>query len=166
MPTNSHIMKSKKKTKHVDYTDLAFMFKNIPFTVDFGEEVEPDTKKQVNEIIDIISNDISIDKSYVNVEGNLHQDTFIDEDGWNELCKLLKDTNFGNTATEEQNDEMSDAYMLMVIAYAYSILELYDIDIEDITIGIKPKTKFTIEFYKDYVQSWRLYKGPWQDWKN
>ena len=57
-----------------------------------------------------LANKIYIDKTYVEFKENKHKDTFMYEDGWKQLCRLVLRTHFGNKATKEQDQQLREAY--------------------------------------------------------
>lgn len=111
-----------------------------------------------------MSKRICIDKSYVDFPENKHQDTFIELDGWRNLCSLLKKTKYGSRSTDAADEIVVEAFKTMVSAYLYSVLESFGYDIESITVDFVHGYGIDVKFYKDAVQEWKSYPGPWQDW--
>lgn len=154
-------MRQKKQDCQIQY-----LFKNVKFSVDVDEDIYDDNdKKEISRIVNGVSKEICIDKSYVDFDENKHNDTFIELDGWNKLCKLVKKTKFGKNATPSQDEELDEAFKLLAYAYVYSILEKYGYDISCIQLSFKDNSSFRAIFLEDTVDEWKYYPGKWQDWK-
>ena len=89
---------------------------------------------------------------------------FLELIGWENLCRLVKKTEFGKKSTILVDDVIADAFKVMIIAYIYSILEKYDYDIDGIQLDVIANSGINTKFYKDIHMEWKRYPGPWQDW--
>ena len=72
---NFNMKRSRKSNKNkIDNTNMLLVFKNVPFELEFDEEAElsDEEKDKIRWMLSVISKKISIDKSYVDFEGNLH----------------------------------------------------------------------------------------------
>lgn len=148
-----------------DEDNLLFTFSYAVVDVDVNPDVYSEKdKKQMFQIANELANKIYIDKTYVEFLENKHQDTFMYEAGWKELCKLVLKTNFGNNATRSQDQQLSEAYQQMICIYLSNCLKSYGYDDENFSIEISPGSKFQVEVSYDSCQEWRHYPGPWQDW--
>lgn len=159
----------KAKTKRTKLTvgcDLQFTFKyvNINFKVDESYSVEECEK--IKTILNTMSETIVIDKSYVEFKENKHNDTFMIEKGWNELCALVISTNFGKNATPPQAEALLQSYCMMLLCYAYQILQKFDYDVSTIYLYMPKDGKFMVEFEEDKIKEWKTYPGKWQTWGN
>lgn len=111
-----------------------------------------------------MSKNIQIDKSYVDFENTNYEDVFIYEEGWNALCTLAKETNFGIHATRVEKELLQESYSLMILGYLYSVLEIYGYTSEGILLEIIPKTTFLIKVSEVPYPYWKDYPGKWQYW--
>ena len=120
--------------------------------------------EKIEDIVQRMSEKIYIDKSYVEFPENKHRDTFIELDGWDNLCGLLKKTKFGKLSTDSADELVAEAFRVIITAYMYSVLECLGYDIEGITVDFVHGYGIDVKFYKDMVQEWKSYPGPWQEW--
>lgn len=128
----------------------------------------PQQQKAILDAIAVIENDaIVIDKSYVAYDGTKYEKCFIREQGWNELLKLMQQTDYGKNATTKQNTILNAAYNLLMSNYVIEVLddtfEFFDRD--GIDVKLKDKKYFMIEVLDDTYKEWQRYPGKWQLWK-
>lgn len=98
-----------------------------------------------------MSREIVIDKSYVTFPENKHRDTFLELEGWNSLCKLVKKTKFGKKSSNAADEVVADAFKAMIAAYMYDILEKFGYDIEGINVDFMHGYGLDVKFYRDGV---------------
>lgn len=171
---NADINKSSKSSKEdiefdeiqkmilsMDKPSLNITMKNIKFSVDADEEIySKDEVKHIQSIVDGMSKEIHIDKTYVNFEGNRWKDAFIVEDKWYELVKLIVGSNFGKTkydkySKSEADEIISSSMMALSITYMYGVLDNLGYDVE--SIELTPlKCKFFSEYEYDDRTDWRF----------
>lgn len=151
--------------KNKDDFDLMFEFRNIKVFVIANPEMYDDTDiSKLEEIVKIMSRKIFIDKSYVDFPENKHRDTFLELEEWENVCKLIKRTKYGKITTDATDSLLHDAFKTIALAYLYDVLEKFGYDIENITLDVLNDTGIAVRFYKDTIQEWKYYPGPWQDW--
>ena len=155
---------AKKKNKKTEYYDLTFTFKYV--CVNF--QVDPDVYskkdiKEIQKILQVLTKEITIDKSYVDFNLNKHDNVFLTLNGWNELCKLVIDTR--KKASKKQNDTKYEAYIMMILSYLYLAFEQYGYDTEALYFEIEEDSYFMSEYQKDETEAWKTYPGKWQTWK-
>ena len=151
--------------KSKDDFDLMFEFDNIKLFVIVNPDVYDDNDvAKIEEIVNAMSKKIVIDKSYVDFPENKHQDVFLELEGWENVCKLVKRTKYGKITTESADSLLHDAFQMMILAYMYDVLEKFGYDINEITLDILNGSDIAVKFFKDTVQEWKYYPGPWQDW--
>lgn len=145
--------------------DLMFEFDDVKFFVIANPDVydENDVAK-IEEIVSIMSKRIYVDKSYVDFPENKHQDVFLELEGWENICKLVKRTKYGTIVSAASDTLLYDAFKQIAIAYMYTILEKYGYDIDNITLDTINGNGIMVKFFKDSIQEWKHYPGPWQDW--
>lgn len=153
----------KKKTNK--YCDLIFTFNYVCVDFSVNEDFySTEDCKKIKNILQIITEEIVIDKSYVEFSENKHEDVFMTEFGWNELCKLTIDTK--KNATKKQNITKLEAYMLMILSYIYLFFENLGYNTDEIYFEIAKDSRFMTTFCKDTIQEWKYYPGKWQTWKS
>ena len=151
--------------KNKDDFDLMFEFRNVKVFVVANPEMYDDTDiSKLEEIVKIMSRKIFIDKSYVDFPENKHRDTFLELEEWENVCKLIKRTKYGKITTDATDSLLHDAFKTIALAYLYDVLEKFGYDIENITLDVLNDTGIAVRFYKDTIQEWKYYPGPWQDW--
>lgn len=151
--------------KNKDDFDLMFEFRNVKVFVIANPEMYDDTDiSKLEEIVKIMSRKIFIDKSYVDFPENKHRDTFLELEEWENVCKLIKRTKYGKITTDATDSLLHDAFKTIALAYLYDVLEKFGYDIENITLDVLNDTGIAVRFYKDTIQEWKYYPGPWQDW--
>lgn len=151
--------------KNKDDFDLMFEFRNVKVFVIANPEMYDDTDiSKLEEIVKIMSRKIFIDKSYVDFPENRHRDTFLELEEWENVCKLVKRTKYGKITTDATDSLLHDAFKTIALAYLYDVLEKFGYDIENITLDVLNDTGIAVRFYKDTIQEWKYYPGPWQDW--
>lgn len=154
-----------KNNKHQKYYDLIFTFEYICINFEVNEDVyDEDDKKEIKNILKCITKKIIIDKSYVEFKENKHCDTFITENGWNKLCKLVIDTK--KKCTKSQNEEKNAAYIMLFLSYIYLFFENLGYDTESLYFEPAGDTYFMVSFEKDTINEWKYYPGKWQTWKH
>ncbi len=154
----------KNKDDSFDF-DLMFEFSDVKFFVIANPDVyDDDEVAKIEEIVNVMSRKIYIDKSYVDFPENKHNDTFLELEGWENVCKLVKRTKYGKISTEAADSLLHEAFKLMALGYMYDTLEKFGYDIEYITLDLLSRSGIMVRFYKDSIQEWKHYPGPWQDW--
>lgn len=148
--------------------DLIFNFYNVKLdlyidpTVFSNEDIE-----NITNIVKTLAAEISIDKTYVLSKDSKYVKTFMYEDGWNELCNIMVETNFGKNLNKFENLILYDIYDQMVSSYILMCLDLeFNYDTTYINIKLQPKTKLDVECEIDTYNEWKRYPGKWQTWKN
>ena len=152
------------KLKQPDNVDLLFTFKYVCIACHVHDSVPEEEQEEIKNAVKHLSREMWIDKSYVEFKENKHEDTFMLEDGWNELCALVIQTKCGQNATKQQNAMMQESFNLMILCYAYLFLENLGYDTDDIVLEIAPNGKYMIEYEEDTIQEWKHYPGKWQTW--
>lgn len=156
------------KSKIFDNKDieLSFAFKNCNLIAFFEEDIVPEEDQRIikNKLQEL--KNIYVDKSYVDCEGNKHTDTFLTEDGWNQLKDMLLKTNYGVNLSKNDSEGLVETYIAIIKAYAYEELsKMYGIDIlPHVQIVVKDKSKILVEVSQDFSNEWKNYPGKWQTW--
>lgn len=162
MPTR---VKIDGKYKDKDDFDLMFEFDNVKmFVIANPATYDDDDVAKIEELVNSMSRKIYIDKSYVDFPENKHQDVFLELEGWDNVCKLLKRTKYGKITTDSADSLLHEAFKMMVLTYMYDVLEKFGYDIDDIALDVLNDFGIAVKFYIDIIQEWKYYPGPWQDW--
>lgn len=152
--------KTSKKCKELlldERPNLIINIIGLKCCVNVNENIySPDDKKRLTYILNTMSKNILIDKTYVNFKGSRWKDAFIVEDMWYELCKLIIKTDFGRKCNKRDNEEITECLLMMAITYLYSIAMSYDFDPENIDICFKKKSKFKASYELDKRNTWRF----------
>ena len=145
--------------------ELIFVFKNVKMQAIVDPEIyDEKDAKEIDRILEIMTQEISIDKSYVDFPENKHQDTFIELEGWERLCQLVKKTQFGKKSSNMADEIVIESFKTIILGYLYSIYECLGYNIDGIALDFEHAAGLHTEFYKDTIQEWKHYPGPWQDW--
>lgn len=157
--------KKKNKESNTAPKDLVFVFRYVNFIVDFDDDVvSKEMQEEISSIVSQASNEIWIDKTYVDFKDTNYEKTFITEKGWNNLCRYLHNTEYGKKADNETHAYIQEAYALMIVCYMYQFLEDLGYDQEGIFLKIKDGTMFMIQIFIDKFFQ-QKYPGKWQTWK-
>lgn len=161
---------SKKRRKGVRRTkwdgELVYVFKGVSMLCSVNSEVydDDDLKKALDQL-NIVADEIWIDKTYVDFEGTKFRKTFLLEGGWNELRDLVKATDYGANCTKTQAASMNAAFRAMIVGYVDMAFTELGWDVENMVFDVTEGAKFRVEYHMDVGEEWRNYVGPWQTWQ-
>ena len=135
---------------------------NLIYTLKCGKmnvEVNPmlysnEDIEKIKNIVDTLSKEIIIDKTYVKFKGNHFKDAFLIEDKWYKFNKLVIETDFGRKAGKMLNDTICETLMAIALTYLYDCIAKYDYDPSEIEIGFIPKYRFRAEYEEDKRKNW------------
>jgi len=136
----------------------------VHFVYDINENFSEQQKNEVIDIINMLSNGFTIDKSYVKCKENKHDDVFMNESGWNELCDLVILTKLGKKSSVAQNAILQESFCAMILCYAYMILETFGYSSDDVILELSKNGKFMLQYEIDTCEEWKSYLGKWQQW--
>ena len=145
--------------------EIVYVFKDVCVDFDMNPDVygEQDVKK-IAETLDALTEEIWIDKTYVDFKGTKFKKTFMSEDGWNALRELVLDTDYGKKCTKYQREAIDDAYREMLTEYIRMTFSDMGWDIENLAFFVDDKIPFKVEYYPDVAEEWKRYPGQWQTW--
>ena len=154
------------RKRNKSYFDLLFVITGAKFNVFFEPGyITENLQNKIHNIIDGMSREITIDRSYVDCVGNCHSDVFLTFEGWEGLKTVLLDTNYGEDATEMQNTVIDEMYQEMALGYIVLLIEhLYPNVIQHMSIELSNRSKLHVDIYEDTSLDWARYPGPWQQW--
>lgn len=147
--------------------DLIFHFSDPEIELLFEDGCfDAESEKKVKSLIDDLKKSIWIDKTYVGFKDTKYSDVFLTEDGWDALCEMLISTKFGENLHSKNQEQVVEAYTIMIICYLYGELIKYGWSHEHIAMRPKEDAEIPVEIYLDQTphDSWKNYKGRWQDW--
>lgn len=121
-------------------------------------------EKDVLYILNELTNEIKIDKTYVDFKGTKFSKTFISEAGWDRLCDTLRETGFGRRISVKKNNDLYEAYGLIILCYLYQCFSDLGYNVDGMQLFMRKYGKFTVEYSVDTSDEWRRYPGRWQDW--
>jgi len=127
----------------------------------FDEESKKETLKAIKDI----KQSIWIDKTYVGFDDSKYSDVFLTVDGWKSLCEMLVLSRFGQLLPASAQENVVDAYTVMMLCYIYGELKKHGIDFEHVKVKPKVSEDIKVEVYADETRSdsYLDYRGRWQD---
>ena len=145
--------------------ELEYIIAGAKFNVDFldGSFTE-DEKKDIREFIDAMSQEICIDKSYVDCHENLRSNVFMIESGWNALKDMILDTHFCKYMHNHAQGAIAEAFATMARCYIYECVSMKTDKFTSINITLANDCEFEVIVCKDTSYDFRRYIGKWQDW--
>jgi len=161
-------LKSKKRSskKEKPRIDLVFHFLDPEVDVELEDGwFDEDSEKELLDLIDGLKKSIWIDKTYVGFEESKYSDVFLTEDGWKHLCEMIVLSGFGKFLPTSGQEQLAEAYSIMVVCYLYNEIIKRGWDFEHIKITPSKEEDIEAEIYLDQTpnDSWKDYKGTWQD---
>lgn len=143
---------------------IRFVIKGMKFSVEFEDGFFDDNeKKDIENFVDAMSNEMHIDSSYVDNKETKYANTFMLEDGWNALCELIKDSKYGKYLHQSSQETLIEAFCMMGKCYIYECLSLL-YDFRHIQVEVDPHYEFDVIFLKEDPSTWKHYPGKWQTW--
>ena len=146
--------------------DLIFHFLDPKVEVELENGFfDKESEREVLQLIEDIKRSIWIDKTYVGFDDSKYSDVFLTVEGWKALCEMLLVSQFGKLLPVSAQENVVDAYTIMILCYIYSELKKYDIDFEHVKVKPKNSEDINVEIYVDETSndSYLDYKGRWQD---
>lgn len=159
---------AKRKTKQNlddEQIDLIFIFKKMDVKCICDPDVYSHNEAvKLQEIVKLLSNEIIIDKSYVDFPENKHQKTFIHQEAWDSICALALVEHYlkAPKVSKSQKALLRDSYQLMAICYIEQCLEDAGYDTAAICLTLNEGSTYKYEIRIDTTHAWQDYKGPWQ----
>ena len=160
-----------KQKKNKNIPNLIFTFNYCDIEIIYNDEIyDLEQFNNIKFLINHMSKEIIIDKSYVEFKENKHEKVFIPEDGWNKLCELVYDQKFSKKIKNKNSkntidQELQLIYKLLIKNYLYLVLDEFEYDINNIILLIKPNSYFIVKTEIDTIEAWKYYPGKWQTWK-
>lgn len=146
--------------------DLVLILKNVSPVVNFDDECVLDEaeRKDVIRIIDSASNEISLDRTFVDDGSNPHSDAFMLPEGWNEFKRYFNATKGHVDMDRNSIENITEIMSAVAACYLLEITRLYYPDFQG-QIEVDPDSKFSVHVREDTTGE-DLFKkyGRWQDW--
>lgn len=146
--------------------DLIFHFIDPKVEIELEEGFfDDDSEKEVVDLINNLKKSIWIDKTYVGFETSKYSDVFLTVEGWEHLCELLAISVFGKFLPDAAQEQIAEAYSIMIMCYLYGELIKRGWDHEHIKISPNMSEEIDAEIYLDSTpnDSWKDYTGTWQE---
>ena len=146
--------------------DLIFHFLDPKVEVELENGFfDKESEREVLQLIEDIKRSIWIDKTYVGFDDSKYSDVFLTVEGWKALCEMLLVSQFGKLLPTSAQENVVEAYSIMVICYIYGELKKHGWGYEHIKITPNMSSDIDVEVYVDHTRndSYLDYKGRWQD---
>jgi len=124
-----------------------------------------ENEKDLDEIkkeFDLISEEIWIDKTYVDFKENKYEFVFLREDGWNELKRFI--WKIYDNYSIETHMIIRKTLESIIISYMEHMAVQLGYDPELLYFSVDPDSDINIRLIKDTAKEWLTYPGRWQDW--
>lgn len=154
---------SESKKKRVD---LIFHFIDPKVEIELEDGFfDEDSEKELVDLVNDLKKSIWIDKTYVGFDESKYSDVFLTVEGWKHLCELLVISMFGKLLPDAAQEQIVEAYTIMIICYLYGEIIKRGWDHEHIKITPKMDEDIDAEIYVDDTpnDSWKDYTGTWQE---
>lgn len=156
-PIKKKRLSKNKDLYNLEKPNLIINIINLKCKINVNEDIYTNEDKiKIEKIVNSLSKNIWIDRTYVDFKRNRWKDSFIVENKWYELCKLIIKTKSGKNGTKKDNEEISNCLLLLSLTYLYSIIEKYGYDPENIDIYFTKRTKFKCMYELDERTSWNF----------
>lgn len=141
-----------------DHRSILIEIKNLECYVDCNPDVFTEYDViQINKIVDGMSKNIFIDKTYVVFKGNRWKDAFIIEEKWEELIDILiefKTMKKYNKYYPSYKKFINSAFFTFTIVYLSGILDKYGYDPEELNIKFNQECDYSFEVKPDFRTNW------------
>lgn len=152
--------------EHASAFDICYVIVGMKFNAVFEEGFyDEDDQKSILELIDVMSEEMYIDSSYVDKKDSKYKSSFMLDDGWTSLCDVVNDSKFCKYLHPKSQETLVDAFCMMGKCYMYECMSLY-YDVQHIQLEVDPEHDFEVVFLKDTTHAWKHYPGKWQTWKD
>lgn len=121
---------------------------------------DEDDYEEMRAMLPCLTEEICIDRSYVKYPKTKYKRTFIENNGWKYLCKLIIDSDFGRKLTYAQAKYLIEAEQEMILCYLYECYEQFGYDTSYMFLEFDDmyQFKFMARYEYDNMQSWRDYQ--------
>ena len=160
------LKRQNNKSKNKDRIDLVFHFIDPKVEIELEDGFfDENSEKELVNLINDLKESIWIDKTYVGFEKTKYSDVFLTEDGWKHLCELIVISGFGRFLPPAGQEQIAEAYSIMIICYLYGEIIKQGWNHEHIKITLSNDEDIDAEIYLDETpnDSWMNYRGTWQD---
>lgn len=158
-------MAARRKKSTEDFRDIVIVFKDVCMHCDISPWMYSEKDREsILYALQTASKEIHIDRTYVEFEGSKFEKTFMYEEGWDSLCRMLADNGYGKRATAEEKRIMEAAYRMMIECYMEFFFKDIGYDVSGMKFEVKKGTSFSVEYYPDKAKEWKTYPGAWQKW--
>ena len=149
--------KDRKRLLAQERPNIVINISNLKCTIDVNPvEYSEEEAERLRTIIDTMSRDIWIDRTYVAFRGNRWKDAFINEDMWYRFTKSVIKTNFGTRGGGKTIEFVEEETLIIALTYLYGIAEKYGFSPEDIEIDVKKRSTYKTSYIEDTRKDWRF----------
>jgi hypothetical protein len=149
--------KRRKRLAIPEKPNLIINIKNLKCEVDADPEMHSeDDIERLQGIIDVMTRDIWIDRTYVAFKGNRWKDAFINEEMWYKYTKAILKSDFGTKGGSETREFVNDGTLIIALAYLYDIASKYGFCVEDIEFSLKKRSTYKTAYVIDERKDWRF----------
>lgn len=146
--------------------DISFVILGMKFNLAFEDGFfDKNDIAEITQYVDCMSKEMCVDSTYVEKAGSKYKSTFMMEDGWNALCGLIKDSEYGKYLDARSQETLVEAFCMMGKCYMYECISLL-YDFTHIQVEVDPTKDFEVVFLKEQLDAWKRYPGKWQSWEN
>jgi len=149
--------KDRKRLLASEKPNIVINISNLKCTVDANPgEYSDEERDRIQEIVDTMSRDIWIDRTYVAFRGNRWKDAFINEDMWYKFTKAVIRTDFGTKGGGETREFVDEGTLIIALTYLYDVVMKYGYSPEDIEISVKKRSTYRTAYAEDERNDWRF----------
>lgn len=149
--------KDKKRLLATEKPNIVINISNLKCIVDANPgEYSDDEVERIQGIVDTMSRDIWIDRTYVAFRGNRWKDAFINEDMWYKFAKAVIKTDFGMKGSCKTREFVEEGTLVIALTYLYDVVMKYGYSPEDIEISVKRRSTYRTAYAEDDRNDWRF----------
>ena len=147
----------KKRLLSMKRPNIIINIGNLKCVVDADpcEYSEADVEK-MQRIVDAMSRDIWIDRTYVAFNGNRWKDAFINEDMWYKFTRAVVKTDCGTKGGGKTLEFVEGGMLIIALTYLYDILMKYGYSPEGVEIRVKKRSTYKTSYVEDTRNDWRF----------
>lgn len=144
--------------------DLTFVFRGVKVSCSLDPgKFPPDAMKRVQASLAVVTAEIRIDRTYVDYPGTKYTKTFLVNEGWEALCRLVAETGYGRRASRVQEAVMMEAYRKMIACYCAQVMSDAGYDVSGMVFSVPETSRFEVEYLDSSGRKWE-FPGRWQTW--
>ena len=141
--------------------ELQYIIKNIAFDVEFKTSFfDEETEEEIKDFVKHFSNEIYIDKSFVNSNDNKYNDVFLTDDGWESLKHMILISSYGQKLSKKDQLMLTNVFTSIAECYIlHSLVSYFEFEYINIADHIElvpsAKSNFVVIVTKDLATEWK-----------